>query len=89
MKKRWVLVGFVLFVFFAGNVIADEIDELIGQLKSLSSEKRLAAAKELGNTKDPRAVKPLASVMRDDRSWEVRLAAEEALVSIGPPSTQA
>jgi hypothetical protein len=89
MKKRWVLVGFVLFVFFAGNVIADEIDELIGQLKSLSSEKRLAAAKELGNTKDPRAVKPLASVMRDDRSWEVRLAAEHALVSIGSASTEA
>ena len=89
MKRRWVLAGFLLVAFFVGNVMADEIDQLIEQLKSMMSVKRLAAVQELGNRKDPRAVKPLASVLRDDRSWEVRLAAEEALISIGSPSTEA
>jgi hypothetical protein len=70
-------------------VAADEVDVLIKQLKSSNSNERLAAAKELGERKDPRAVNPLASTLRTDKTWEVRLAAEDSLIKIGPPSIEA
>ena len=84
--KKHAFLTVLLLVCFAGSVAASETDVLISQLKSVDSAKRLAAAKELGERKDPRAVNPLLSVLKDDRNWDVRLAAEEALVSIGSPA---
>jgi HEAT repeat protein len=76
----------IVIICFIGSVSADEIDSLIKQLNSSKSTKRLVAAKELGKRKDPRAVNPLVSVFKSDRSWDVRLAAEDALIKIGSPS---
>lgn len=87
--KKYLFSLAVLLVFCTGIVAADEVDEMIKQLKSSNSDERLAAAKELGNRKDPRAVNSLASVLRTDKKWEVRLAAEDALVKIGSPSVEA
>lgn len=86
--KRCIFLAIVLLICFIGSVAADEIDALIKQLKSSKSNTRLAAAKELGKRKDPRAVNPLVSALKSDRRWEVRLAAEDALVSIGSPSME-
>jgi DNA topoisomerase VI subunit B len=88
MKKGWVLAGLFLLAFFVGGVLADEVDQLIKQLKSWKSDVRLAAAKELGSRKDPRAVDPLVSVLRSDANWEVRLAAEDSLASIGSSAAE-
>jgi len=86
---RKYLFGFaVLLVFCAGIVAADEVDVLIKQLKSTDSNERLAAAKELGERKDLRAVSPLIVTLRTDKKWEVRLAAEDSLVKIGSPSAE-
>ena len=79
----------LLLVFCTAIAAADEIDVLIKQLKSSNSNERLTAAKELGERKDPRAVSPLASILRTDKKWEVRLAAEDSLVKIGSPSVEA
>jgi HEAT repeat protein len=86
--KRYVFLATLLLIFFIGSVAADGIDVLIKQLKSSKSTTRLSAAKELGKRKDPRAVDPLVSVLRGDHKWEVRLAAEDALVGIGSPSVE-
>lgn len=86
--KRYAFLATVLLICFVGSVAADEIGVLIKQLNSIKSDTRLSAAKELGKRKDPRAVKPLVSVLRSDKKWEVRLAAEDSLVSIGSPSVE-
>jgi HEAT repeat protein len=88
MKKYVVLVGLLLLVFFVGSAVADEIDALIKQLTKSNPAQRLAAAKALGERKDPRAVIPLVTVLKKDTNWDVRLAAEDALVSIGSPSVE-
>ena len=46
----------------------------------------VAGAKALGEKKDPRAVNPLVTTLKEDVFWDARLAAEEVLVSIGAPS---
>jgi HEAT repeat protein len=84
--KKYAFLAIVLLTCFIGSVAADEIDVLIKQLRSSKMTQRLAAAKALGEKKDPRAVNPLVSVLKKDANWDVRLAAENALVSIGPPS---
>ncbi len=86
--KRYLFLTVVLLICFIGTAAADETDVLINQLKSMGSHKRLVAAKELGETRDPRAVNPLVSVLKDDTNREVRLAAEDSLVMIGSPSAQ-
>jgi len=86
--KRYAFLATLLVIFFIGSVAADEIDVFIKQLKSSKSTTRLSAAKELGKRKDSRAVNPLVSVLKSDKKWEVRLAAEDALVGIGSPSVE-
>jgi len=86
--KKYAFLATGLLICFIGSVAADETDVLIKQLRSLKSATRLSAAKELGKQKDPRGVNPLVSVLKGDQKWEVRLAAEDALVSIGSPSVR-
>jgi HEAT repeat protein len=86
--KKYAFLATVLLICFIGSVAADEIDVLIKQLKSSNTPRRLAAVKELGKKRDPRAVNPLVVVLKSDKKWEVRLAAEDALVSIGSPSIE-
>jgi len=86
--KKYFFASAAMLVLFIGTVAADEMDVLLKQLKSWKSNERLAAAKELGDRKDPRAVSPLVSVLRTDKNWEVRLAAEDSLVKIGSPSVE-
>jgi len=86
--KKYAFFLVVPFIFLLQVVAADEIDVLIKQLKSSKSQVRLGAAKELGTRKDSRAVKALVSVLRSDENWDVRLAAEDSLVSIGSPAAE-
>ena len=66
----------------------DPVIEQIAALKDDDWAIRQEAAVLLGRLKDPRAVSPLASILRDpDRS--VREAAVEALTSIGAPAMSA
>jgi len=89
LMRKYLFSLAILLVFCTGIVAADEVDVLIKQLKSSNSDERLAAAKELGDKKDPRGVSSLVSVLRTDKKWEVRLAAEDSLVKIGSPSAEA
>jgi len=86
MKKIFVLVALVSVCCFAASAVADEVDVLIKRLASGNPDVRLAAAKALGEKKDPRAVNPLVTTLKKDVVWDVRLAAEASLVSIGAPS---
>ena len=85
------LISFVLVSLFCflTSVAADDVDVLIKQLSKGNPKERVAAAKELGDKKDSRGVNPLITALKKDRSWDVRLAAENALVSIGGPSIPA
>ena len=86
MKKRVALVALVSLFCFMTSAAADEVDVLIKQLRKGNSSQRVAAAKALGEEKDPRAVDSLVTALKKDIFWDARLAAEEALVSIGAPS---
>ncbi len=86
--KKYAFLATVLLICFIGSLAADEIDVFIKQLKSANTTRRLAAVKELGKRKDSRAVNPLVSILKGDRKWEIRLAAEDSLVSIGSPSAE-
>lgn len=86
MKKCVALIGLVLLVCLVGSVAADEIDVLMKQLTKGNSTQRIAAAKTLAERKDPRAVIPLVTALKEDSNWDVRLSAEDALVRIGAPS---
>ena len=84
--KKYAFLIVVLLVCFAGTVVADEIDGLIRQLGKGNPAERLTAAQELAKSKDPRAVTPLIKALKIDKNWDVRLAAESALVALGSPS---
>ncbi len=86
MKKFLALVALVSLFCLMTIAAADEVDVLIKQLTKGNPSQRVAAAKALGERKDPRAVNPLVTTLRKDVFWDARLAAEEALVSIGSPS---
>lgn len=86
MKKSLVLVAMVLLFCFMTSAAADEVDVLIKQLMKGNPSQRVAAAKALGEKKDPRAVNSLVTALKKDVFWDTRLAAEEALVCIGAPS---
>ena len=86
MKKILVLVALVSVYYFMASAAADEVDVLIKQLATNNPDERLAAAKALGEKKDPRAVNPLLTTLKKDWFWDARLAAEAALVNIGAPS---
>ena len=63
---------------------APAVEPLIAALKDKDSDVRYAAAKALGEIKDPRAVEPLIAALKDESS-SVRRAAAEALGKIGDP----
>ena len=88
MKKGLLLVPMILLAYFLSIAMADEVDGLIKQLTKGNPSQRLAAAKALGEKKDPRAVNPLVTALKKDVSWDVRVASENALVSIGGPSVE-
>ena len=66
---------------------APAVEPLIAALKDKDSDVRYAAAKALGEIKDPRAVEPLIAVPKDYYSG-VRYAVTEALVKIGAPAME-
>jgi HEAT repeats/PBS lyase HEAT-like repeat len=84
--KKYAFLIVVLLLCFAGTVVADGIDGLIRQLDKGNPIERLTAAQELAKGKDPRAVTSLIKALKSDRNWNVRLAAEDALVALGSPS---
>jgi HEAT repeat protein len=86
MKRNVVLLAVVSLFCLMTIAAADELDVLITQLTKGKPAERVAAAKALGEKKDPRAVNPLVNTLRKDVFWDARLAAEEALVSIGVPA---
>jgi HEAT repeat protein len=86
MKKSLMLVVLVSLFYFMTSAAAGEVDVLINQLTKGNPSQRAAAAKALGEKKDPRAVNLLVTALKKDVFWDVRLAAEDALVSIGAPS---
>ena len=84
--KKYAFLTAVLLLCFMGTAVSDEIDGLVKQLGKGNPTERLIAAKELGQSKDPRAVSSLVKALKSDRNWDVRLAAEDALVRIDSPS---
>ncbi len=86
MKKSLLLIGLVSVFCFIMSAAADEVDVLIKQLTKGNPAQRVAAAKALGEKKDPRAVNPLITTLKKDVFWDARLAAEDALARIGAPS---
>lgn len=87
MKKQTVLWVAAVLVL-TGNGRADDVDTLLKEAKTGPVVRRVAALKELGARRDARAVNPLVDLLRHDPEWEVRLAAEEALVRLGSPSVE-
>lgn len=79
---------FAVVVFFAAigiqPVFADEVDNMIVNLKNGDEEIREEAAQRLGQLGDPRAVPPLIQALRDEEDEVVEKAAE-ALGQIGSP----
>ena len=86
--KKYIFLAVVLFIWSLGTATASETDVLIKQLTSGDSATRVTAARELGKSQDPGAVEPLINALRNDKNWDVRAAAEDALVSIGEPAVK-
>jgi hypothetical protein len=60
----------------------------IGELHSDDTDTREDAAEWLGDSHDPRAVRPLIEVMQHDRKDDVREAAAKSLGQIGGPDAE-
>ncbi len=86
MRRGLIFFVLVSLFCFLTSVAADDVDMLIKQLSKSNPKERVAAAKALGDKKDSRGVNPLINALKKDISWDVRLAAENALISIGAPS---
>lgn len=63
---------------------SDEIEFLIKSAKDQSWQVRWDAAAALGETKDPRAIKPLSAALKDENSY-VRMTAARSLGLINDP----
>ncbi len=63
---------------------ADEVERLIKELQNESWQVRWDAAAALGETKDPRAVRPLSAALKDENSY-VRMTAARSLGMIDDP----
>jgi len=63
---------------------ADEVEDLIEDLKSGDRDERVRAAEALGWIEDPRTVDPLVGALKDEEDW-VRAAAARSLGEIGDP----
>ena len=59
----------------------------IRKLQSKDELERYEAAKKLGESRNPRAIKPLITALQDD-DWDVSSRANQALVKIGKPAVE-
>jgi len=76
------------FFFWVGGLRGEDTSKYVQELSSKDPAVRMEAARKLGETKDSSAVSPLLDVLRKDKHWDVRGAAEDALVSIGEPAVK-
>ena len=84
----WALVCACVFGSISdGHAQAGSLSELIWQLGDPSPDVRREAADALGASGDPRSVKPLIGVLKDD-SFRVRIGAAYALGKIGSPAVE-
>jgi len=94
--KRIEGIGFVsfclvmafFFLFWVGSLRGEDTGKYVQELSSKDPAVRMEAARKLGETKDSSAVSPLIDVLKRDKNWGVRAAAEDALVSIGEPAVK-
>jgi len=87
MDYRRYLIPFLIVVSvvsFGGTALADRLDDLVKKLQSKTTLDRREAAHELGKAKEPRAVGPLISALKDAEPM-VRLDVSGALIEIGKP----
>ena len=77
------MIGIVI-LSFGGIALAGRVDDLVKKLQSKTAMDRREAAHELGKAKDPRAVPPLISALKDEEPM-VRLDVSGALIEIGKP----
>ncbi|MBN2380946.1 HEAT repeat domain-containing protein [candidate division WOR-3 bacterium] len=64
----------------------EDVKTLIRKLDNDDVRVREEAAQALGETKDPRAIKPLINTMKKDEYWDVRKAAAQSLGELGNPA---
>jgi len=87
----WVCVCLMtVFLSFSwvGVSWAEDTSKYVQELSSKDPAVRMEAARKLGEIKDAAAVDPLISILKEDKDWNVRASAEDALVSIGTPAVE-
>ncbi len=78
--------GIMALTFLLLTVLSESSfasSDILKKLKSENCAMRMEAAKALGEAKDPAAISALVTVLKKDKDWDVRGAAEDALVNIG------
>jgi hypothetical protein len=83
-----ILLTFLCCLVSSQSVQADDHTQYLQQLKSKDPSVRMEAARILGEMKELSAIDPLISLLKEDKDWGVRGAAEDALVNIGRPSVE-
>jgi len=79
----------VLFSFsLVGVLSADDTSKYVQELSSKDPGVRMEAARKLGEIRDAAAVIPLIGILKEDKDWNVRGSAEDALVNIGTPAVE-
>jgi HEAT repeat protein len=63
MKRVWIISGFSALVFMASISFADQVDDLITQLKDPDPLVQCQAIEQLGQLKDKRATEPLIALI--------------------------
>ncbi len=84
VNRIGMLVMFFIALGSTGPVLADRVDDLVKRLESKTAKERRDAALELGRVADPRAIRPLIGLLRDEEPM-VRLDASGALIDLGRP----
>jgi len=82
MERTLPILILVVLAVLVVPAVADEVDNLILDLKYGSDDVRKDAVVALGESGDPRAVDPLIDALND---WVVREVAARALGKIGDP----
>jgi HEAT repeat protein len=87
VKKQEVEAGFQVFPFEAQVHPEEELAGWLAQVdRDCSWGDRQAAARKIGNMRDPRAVPALLAALKLDSFWIVRCTIIQALEKIGDPS---
>ena len=68
LRSKITISCLVMFLFISLTTVADEVDDLIGQLQSSDTFERCYAAEQLGKLKDDRAINPLLKMMMDPKA---------------------